>query len=91
MLPVIDTSGQRTFFQIILGALLLLPISLLPTVIGLSHTLYLFGAMTLGIMMIVYSLISARSRLNTDARRLFRFSLLYLPALFTIIVIDAWL
>lgn len=89
MLPVIDPHGKRTFRQIVFFSLLLLPVSVLPTLIGLSGNIYFFGALSLGLMMITYSFMCAKTGQNAEARRLFKFSLVYLPVLFALIVIDS--
>lgn len=91
MLPVIDQKGVETFGHIIAFSLALMIISIVPTVIGMSGISYLFCALILGIMMIVYSLIAARTHSYRDSKRLFLFSLVYLPALFSTIVLDRFL
>src|SRR4029077_12008608 len=47
MLPITETEGKATGKQIVLYALVLLPISLLPTVIGLAGSTYFLGALLL--------------------------------------------
>ncbi len=47
MLPVIEPEGKSTSRQIVFYALMLLPVSLLPTLIGLTGNIYLIGAFLL--------------------------------------------
>ena len=88
MLPVVEPDGQSTFRQIITYSYLLIPISLIPAAIGLSGKLYLVGAFLLGIYMLIGGLKFARSRTDIDARMLLRRSVIYLPLLLLLIVID---
>ncbi len=50
MLPVGDPSGERTARQILLTGLILIPVSLLPSWLGMAGSLYGAGAVLLGIM-----------------------------------------
>lgn len=88
MLPVVEPDGHSTFIQIVVFSLILLPVSLVPTALEISGMWYFYGAIILGMMMIMYSFMSARSHSIADARKLFRFSLLYLPILLALIVTD---
>lgn len=88
MLPVVQPDGRSTFLQIILFSFFLLPVSILPTAFGYSGMLYFVGASVLGIMMIMYSFMASRTFAVADARRLFRFSIVYLPVLLVLIVVD---
>lgn len=88
MLPVIEPDGRSTFKQIVVYSALLLPVSLVPTALGISGAIYLYGAAVLGVMMLMYGLMAAQTHSLVAARRLFRFSLLYLPVLLILIVAD---
>ena len=88
MLPVVEPDGRSTFRQIITYSYLLIPISLIPAAIGLSGKLYLVGAFLLGVYMLIGGLKFARSRTDIDARMLLRRSVIYLPLLLLLIVID---
>jgi protoheme IX farnesyltransferase len=89
MLPVIEPSGQRMFFHTIMFSILLLVVSLLPTVVGLAGRTYLCGALLSGVLIVVAALRFARGRRLADARRLLRATLIYLPALSLLITLDA--
>src|SRR5437660_3205567 len=49
MLPVVEPDGKSTARQIMLYSLALIPISLLPTVLGMSGKIYFAGALLLGL------------------------------------------
>lgn len=88
MLPVTDPAGRRTGRQMILYSLALLPVSLLPTVLDLTATTYAVGAAVLGFLFIVFSCQFAHSPSRAAARRLMFFSVLYLPAVLGVMVLD---
>ncbi len=74
--------------QIIFYCSVLLPVSLLPTVFGVTGTLYLFAAILLGFTYLGYGVAVAVYRSKGAARRLLRVSVLYLPALLMVMLID---
>lgn len=88
MLPVVEPAGRMTGQQIVIWALLLLPVSLMPAALGTSGAVYFFGAIALGLMYIVSSVIAAVSLSRQNARRLLLASVLYLPVLFGLMVIN---
>lgn len=88
MLPVVEPDGLSTFRQIIVYSALLIPISLLPTVIGMSGPIYFWGALFLGIMLLLFGAYLGLTRSVTEARRLLRASVIYLPILLILIVTD---
>ncbi|MEE9132191.1 MAG: heme o synthase [Gemmatimonadota bacterium] len=88
MLPVVDSEGVRTARQIVLYTLALLVVSLLTSVLGLTGALYFFGALTLGLAFLGLALALAFTRTGVQARRLFLGSVLYLPVLLVLMVVD---
>ncbi len=88
MLPVVEPAGRMTGQQIVIWALLLLPVSLMPAALGTSGAVYFFGAIALGLMYIVSSVIAAVSLSRQNARRLLLASVLYLPVLFGLMVMN---
>lgn len=88
MLPVVEPDGRLTGQQIILYALMLLPVSLLPTVLGISGRLYLVAAFVLGVLFLASSIRAALSKSNQHARQLLLASVLYLPLLFGVMVLN---
>lgn len=89
MLPVVEPDGASTFRQIVQYSILLLPVSVLPTLAGITGNIYLFGALALGLWMLAVGLRLRRTRLGTDARHLLHVSVVYLPILLILIVVDA--
>ena len=88
MLPVVEPDGLRTGRQALLYAAALLPVSLGPTVVGLAGWVYFGIALVLGIGLIVLSAAFARSRTDRSARTLFLASIIYLPLIWTAMVLD---
>jgi protoheme IX farnesyltransferase len=88
MLPVVEPDGRVTGKQIILYSLMLLPVSLLPTFLGLSGKIYLVAALILGLLFLASSIRAALSKSNQHARQLLLASVLYLPLLFGVMVLN---
>ncbi len=89
MLPVVEPNGERTFRQTIAFSVLLIAVSVLPTVLGMTGRFYLWGALLAGLGVLWIALDFADSQGTADARRLLKASILYLPTLFLLIVVDA--
>jgi protoheme IX farnesyltransferase len=88
MLPVLDPEGVRTGRQAILYGAALVPISLLPSLLGLMGTVYFVGALAFGLIYLGFSFGFAASRTNPGARRLMLASLLYFPGLLLVMLLD---
>lgn len=91
MLPVIEPDGRVTARNIVSYAVLLLPVSLLPTYLHLAGWLYFGGALLLGLWFLRASITSARSKTVADARKLLLASVLYLPLVLGLLVLSNWL
>src|SRR3954447_21517194 len=89
MLPVVEPDGRVTAQQIVVYTLMLIPVSLLPTVIGMSGRIYFVGAIVLGLLFLYSSLRAAFSMSRQHARRLLLASVLYLPLLFILMVLNS--
>ena len=87
VLPVIDREGVLTGRQAVLHSVALLVVSLAPVAAGLGGTLYLAGAVVLGVGLTLASLRLARARDLGAARFLFLASVLYLPALTSLLLL----
>lgn len=83
-----DASGVRTGRQMVLWAATLVPVSLLPALLGLAGATYLFGALLLGLALLAVSMGFWRRHSGAAARRLLLASVIYLPAVLVILVID---
>lgn len=88
LLPVVDPDGSSTERQIVTGCLALLAVGLLPTLIGLTGSVYFFGALALGVLFLGCGMAQAVSRSVPAARRLLFASLLYLPTLLALMAFD---
>ena len=88
MLPCLEEDGKRTFQQIKWTALLLIPVSMMPSLTGLSGKIYLFGVLLAGLILYRYCAIFIKTKSMADARTLLRATVLYLPVLLTLIVFD---
>jgi protoheme IX farnesyltransferase len=88
MLPVVEADGKRTGRQIVAFTLLLVPVSLLPAVLDLAGGIYLCGALLLGLLFLHAGVRAAVEKSARQARRLLMVSVLYLPALFALMVAD---
>jgi protoheme IX farnesyltransferase len=98
LLTVDDETGTRTSRHILANCAALIPISLIPSVIGMTSTVYFIGALVAGFGFLAFGILFALSflspldvtlvRSNFFARRLFYASLVYLPALLFLMVID---
>jgi len=88
MLPVVEPDGRITGQQIIAYTILLVPVSLMPTLVHLAGAVYFFGALALGLWFLYYSVRAARHRTTWQARKLLLASVLYLPVLFALMVLN---
>jgi protoheme IX farnesyltransferase len=88
MLPVVEPDGRRTGRQALLYAALLLPVSLVPTLVGVSGRAYFAVALVLGVSMLALAARFARSRSDGAARALFFGSITYLPLLWAAMILD---
>lgn len=88
MLPVVDSNGSRTFRQILIFSIFMVPVSALPFLLGVSGTVYYYGALTLSSVLVGYSVLFSLSQQPAAARSLFRATLLYFPILLLLVAID---
>jgi heme o synthase len=88
MLPVVEPEGDRTFRQIIATAAILVPVSLLPSVIGITGPTYFFGALVLGMGLLQVCLWAERSRTNYRAKWLMHATVIHIPVLLAIMILD---
>ena len=88
MLPVVDESGRRTGRHMIVTSLLLIPASGVPTWLGLTGQVYAAGAVVLSLATLALSLAMAKNPNLKNGRRVFFFSLIYLPAILILMMAD---
>ena len=90
MLPV--THGvEYTRWQILLYTMLLLIVTVLPWVAGMSGLCYLGGALVLGIVFVWHAWRLMDPPDERYAMRVFGYSIAYLMALFALLLVDHWL
>jgi protoheme IX farnesyltransferase len=88
MISVGDPSGSATFGQIIWTAALLVPVSLLPAVTGLTGLRYFFEALVLGMLLVQACLWAARTKSNQRAKWLMHATAAYLPLLLALMMLN---
>ncbi len=88
MLPVVDASGKATGRQVMLSSLALLPVSLAPTLLGMAGPLFLCGSLALGSVFLYLAIQAALMPSNLHAKRLLHASVIYLPLLFALLMLD---
>ncbi len=95
MLPVVDSDGRSTAFAIMMYAIALVPVSLAPALIGMSGWAYFAGALLLGLgylwfglRMWTMKLAPAVPRSKVRARHVLQASVIYLPLLFALMMLN---
>jgi protoheme IX farnesyltransferase len=88
MLPVIEPDGRSTARQAVIYSAALLPLSLAPTLIGMTGTLYFAGALALTLAFLAMAVRFGTTRAIGDARRLFLASIVYLPLVWILMIAD---
>ena len=95
MLPVVETDGKSTGRQIVFYSLALIPVSLLPTLLGMAGRLYFAGALALGVALFYVGVRLATFKLAPDtarskqrARQLLQATVFYLPLLFALMMLN---
>jgi protoheme IX farnesyltransferase len=86
MLSVIEPDGRSTARQAVFYCAALLPVSLAPTLLGLTNTMYFVAALILGLVFFGLTLKFGRTRAVGDARRLFFASIIYLPLIWILMI-----
>ncbi len=87
MLPVTH-GAEFTRLQIFLYTILLLIVTLLPYLTGMSSLIYLFSALILGFIFIYYAINLMRNKDNKTAMKTFFYSITYLMLMFAALLID---
>jgi protoheme IX farnesyltransferase len=92
-LPMLPVTHGRKFTQlhVLLYTLILAAASIMPFVYGMSGWLYLAAAVVLGAIFIAYAVRIYVDYSDALARRTFRYSIVYLAALFAALLVDHYL
>lgn len=88
MLPVVEPDGESTARQILLYSVLLIPISLIPKWLGMAGTVYMVGALALGLLFLYAGIRVSLDRTRPRARKVLLASVVYLPVLYGLMVFD---
>ena len=88
MLPSQDPDGVLTGNLMVLFSLALIPTSLVLSLTGLEGSLYAIGALLLGLNYVRVSVQFNRKRTGKLAKKVFAASLIYLPALMALMMLD---
>ena len=88
MLAVLEPDGRSTGRQSVMYAAALVPLSLAPTLMRMAGEAYFAGALALGLVFFGLTLQFARTRSARDARRVFFGSIIYLPLLWILMIVN---
>lgn len=88
MLPVVDEELEVTGRQTVLYGMALIPVSLLPLAFRMAGAGYLLAAVVAGLVFLGFGINCAHRKRRVDARRLFLVSIIYLPALLAVLMLD---
>ncbi len=88
MLPVVEPDGRSTARQIVLYGIALIPVSLFPGILGMTGRVYLIGASILGLWFLYSGVRVALERSTARARTVLLTSVLYLPLIYGLMLID---
>jgi protoheme IX farnesyltransferase len=88
MLPVVQPDGESTARQILLYSLVLIPISLIPRMLAMTGNLYVIGALALGLYYLYSGTRVTFYRTRRQARAVLLASIVYLPVLYALMLID---
>ncbi len=88
MLPVVEPDCRSTSRQIVLYGLALIPVSLAPSILGMSGRIYLIGALLLGLWFLYSGVRVALERTRIRARGVLLTSVLYLPLIYGLMLLD---
>jgi heme o synthase len=88
MLAVLDPGGIRTSRQALNHTIALIAVSLCPFFLHLAGPVYLVGALVLGSAFLIYAARFARYLTVSSARELFYVSIVYLPLILGVMVLD---
>jgi protoheme IX farnesyltransferase len=88
MLPVVEPDCRSTARQIVLFGLMLIPVSLIPGMLGMSGRIYSIGALLLGMWFLYSGVRVALERTPVRARGVLLTSVLYLPLIYCLMLLD---
>lgn len=87
MVTVVDPKGNLAASQILIYTFALIPVSLAPTIAGMTGPVYFYSALFLGAIYLYAGVLLCKERSVPRARRLLLTSVLYLPLLYGVMVV----
>lgn len=88
MLPVVEPEGDSTAAQMIGFAALLVPLSVLPAVVGSAGWIYGLAVLPVGLWFLWTTIVFHGERTGQKARRVLKASVLYVPAMVGLLMVD---
>ncbi len=88
MLPIVDEWGDLTCRVVLMYCAVLLPVTVSVALVGAAGLIYAAGAVLLGMWMLLLGVRLYRRRSQSAARRLFLASVIYLPLLMLLMLLD---
>lgn len=88
MLPVVEPDGDSTARRILWFSLALVPMSLAPSFFAMAGNVYFFGALVLGALVLCAGVRVSSQRTVLRARQVLLASVVYLPLLYGLLVLD---
>lgn len=88
MAPISDPDGRKTAAQAVSHAIGLIPVSLFPALLGVTGVVYFGSALVLSASFLFFAIQFSRRVTAERARHLFLASIVYLPVLLIILVLD---
>jgi len=88
VLPAIDPQCHSTCRQVLISCMALVPLGLVPSMLGITGVLYFFGVLLAGLGFLGFAIALIIGRTRWHARALFFASLVYLPMVFVLMLID---
>ena len=96
MLPVVEEDGRSTARRILAYSITLIPVSILPSYMGMAGRIYLVGALVLGLAMLYFgirlaalNLPLATAKSKKRARQELQATVIYLPLLFALMMTNS--
>ncbi len=95
MLPVVENDGKSTAREIVLYSMVLVPVALVPSFLGIAGKAYLIGALAMscvlfwfGARLATLDLAPAAPKSKQRARQLLQATIIYLPLLFALMMLN---
>lgn len=90
MLPVVEPDGESTARRVVVAAVLLLPVSLLPRLLGMAGSVYLATALAATVVVILFGVLFHCQRTILRAMRMLLATVIYLPILLVVLIADRY-